>query len=104
MNHTFRLTHTNVTYSQLYTIGIYLLMLLFMGLMVLPINSGKRNIFNYLKFGICLKMAAWSSITPAVLSLILGFVLPAYAIMYSFCLIRLARVMWMSMKQLRPQY
>ena len=94
---------TNVTYSLLIYYGIYLLMLLFMGLMVFLLTRGKRNIFNYLKFGICLKMAAWSSITPAVLALILGFVLPAYAIMYFIVLLGI-RVMWMSMKQLRPQY
>lgn len=93
----------NVTYSLLIYYGIYLLMVIFMGLMVFLLTRGKRNIFNYLKFGVCLKMSAWSTISPAVLALILGFILPSYAIMYFIILLGI-RVMWMSMKQLRPQY
>ncbi|HPY79954.1 MAG: hypothetical protein GXY57_03925 [Erysipelotrichaceae bacterium] len=94
---------SNVMSSTLVYYGVYLLMILFMGLMLFLLTRGKRNIFNYLKFGICLKMSAWSTITPAILGLILGFALPGL-VMYYFIVLFGIRVMWMSMKQLRPQY
>lgn len=93
----------NVKFSLLVYFAIYLAMIGFMGLMMFILTRGKKNMFNYLKFGMCNKMAAWASITPALLSLILGFILTSYAMMYFIIFIGI-RVMWMSMKQLRPQY
>jgi len=93
----------NIKFSTLIYFGIYLVMIFFMGLMMFLLTRGKKNIFNYLKFGMCLKMSSWSSVTPALLSLIIGFIFPAYAMMLFIIFIGI-RVMWMSMKQLRPQY
>lgn len=93
----------NVKFSLLVYYGIYLLMILFMAFMMFLLTRGKKNMFNYLKFGMCLKMAAWASVSPAILSLILGFIISSYAMMFFIILIGI-RIMWMSMKQLRPQY
>lgn len=91
----------NINMSLWIYAGIYALMVVFMGLMMFLLTRGKNNMFNYLKFPTTLQFACWSTITPALLALILGFVLPAYAMMYFIILLGI-RVMWMSMKQLRP--
>jgi maltodextrin utilization protein YvdJ len=72
-----------------------------MGLMIFLLTRGKKNIFHIYTFGDCEKIAAWSMVSPALLSLILGFIFTDYAMMFFIILLGL-RVMWLSMKQLRP--
>ncbi len=91
----------NVLRSTFIYLGIYLALVLFMGLMIFLLTRGKKNIFNYLKFWDCLKITAWASLCPAILAMILGFLLASYAVMFFIILLGL-RMMWLSMKQLRP--
>lgn len=90
-------------YQSLLFLGIYAILVLFMGLMVFLLTRGKRNSFNYLTFWTCEKIAMWASLSPGLLAMILGFMLPSYAVMFFIILVGI-RIMWLSMKQLRPTY
>ena len=83
--------------------GIYLALIIFMGLLVFLLTRGKNNMYNYLKFMDCEKIVAWASLSPAILAMIIGFIFSMVAQMIFIILLGL-RVMWISMKQLRPQY
>ena len=83
--------------------GIYLVLVLFMGLMMFLLTRGKKNPMNYMTFWFCLKIAMWTTISPAILALILGFMLTNFATMF-FIILYGIRVMWLSMRQLRPAY
>lgn len=90
-------------YTTLIYEGVYLGLILLLGLLVFLLTRGKKNINRYLKFLQCEKIVAWSSLSPAILGLILGFLLPNYSVMF-FILFEGIRVMWISMKQLSPTY
>lgn len=81
--------------------GINMLVAFLMGLMVFILTRGKTNVFRIFNFWEGQKIAYWASITPAVLGLIFGFLIPSFAAM-SFVLFYGVRVMWLTMKQLRP--
>ena len=83
--------------------GVYLILIVFMGLMIFILTRGKKNPMNYMTFWLSLKIAMWASISPAILALILGFILTNFATMF-FILLYGVRVMWLSMRQLRPTY
>lgn len=90
-----------ILFNTLLALGIYIVLGGFMGLMIFLLTRGKKNIFHIYTFGDCEKIAAWSMVSPALLSLILGFIFTDYAMMFFIILLGL-RVMWLSMKQLRP--
>lgn len=98
---------TNRNRSTLYTtllaLGIYVALGIFMGLMVFILTRGKKNYYSVLSFIDCEKINAWAMLSPGLLGMILGFMIPSYAIMFFIIFLGL-RVMWMSMKQLRPTY
>lgn len=83
------------------SLGIYIVLGFFMGLMVFLLTRGKKNIFRVYTFGDCQKISAWSMVSPALLGMILGFFIQDYAMMF-FIILLGVRVMWLSMKQLRP--
>ena len=83
--------------------GIYAALVFIMGLLIFLLTRGKANMFNYLKFIDTQKIVWWSCLAPAILAMILGFIIPTFAQMAFIILLGL-RTMWMSMKQLRPQY
>lgn len=90
----------------LYTLvfyGVYVVLIGFMGLMIFLLTRGKRNPMNYMSFWLSVKIAAWATMAPAILALILGFLLTNFATMFFIILFGL-RIMWLSMRQLRPQY
>ena len=91
----------NVVFSSLIYLGVYFALIIFMGLMIFVLTRGKKNVFNYLKFMDCQKITAWAAVCPAILAMILGFLLTSYAVMFFIILIGL-RMMWISMRQLRP--
>lgn len=90
-------------YNTLIFIGIYFGLILFMGLMVWLLTRGKKNMFHFLKIWDCQKISYWASLSPAILALILGFIMPQFASM-SFIVLEGIRIMWLSMKQLKPTY
>ena len=90
----------------LYTLvfyGVYVVLIAFMGLMIFLLTRGKRNPMNYMTFWLSTKIAAWATISPAILALILGFLLTNFATMF-FIILFGVRIMWLSMRQLRPAY
>lgn len=82
--------------------GVYVGLALILGLTVFLMTRGKSNPFRIYTFWECQKIAYWAAFAPAVLSLI-GFAFPAYAQLAYIFLFGL-RVMWMSMRSLRPVY
>ncbi len=91
----------NTLFSSLLSLGIYAVLGVFMGLMVFLLTRGKKNIFHVFTFGDCEKISSWAMVSPAILSLILGFILQQYAVMF-FIILLGVRVMWLSMRQLKP--
>lgn len=90
-------------YSTLIFEAIYIGLAFFMGLMIFLLTRGKKNYYRCLTFFTCQKINAWSCFCPGLLAMILGFILPNYAVMFFIILLGL-RTMWLSMRQLRPQY
>lgn len=83
--------------------GIYAGIILFLGLMVFILTRGKKNPFRYLNFWHCQKIVWWAAFTPAILGMILAFVFSGNMIgQMAFILLLSLRVMWLSMRQLRP--
>ena len=85
-------------------IGLNAGITLLMGLLIFLLTRGKNNPLKstikwYHGFGI----STWLSMTPALLSLVLGFFLSNFAMMI-YILTFGIRCMWLSMKNLRPQY
>ena len=84
-------------------LGVYTGLVFFLGLMIFLLTRGKNNAFNYLKFHTCQFIAWWASFTPAVLGMILGFVMSSNIIgQMGFIVLVSIRIMWLSMRQLRP--
>ena len=103
-NDGYKFTRTQATWSSsLVFLGVYSALSFFMGLMIFLLTRGKNNPFRYLTFWACFKINAWASVAPGILSLILGFIIPSYSMMF-FIILHGMRIMWMTTKQLRPQY
>ena len=106
-------TVTNETYytvrgellrnSLLIYTGVYLALIMLMGFMLWLLTRGKNNPFNYLRWWTTTKIAWWASFCPALLGMIGGFIFPQYA-PFIFIIFLGLRIMWLSMKNLRPQY
>lgn len=76
---------------------------LLLGLVVFLMTRGKQNPNRVIKFYQSLLIAFWASFTPSLLALIFGFLMPNMAIMM-YVMVFGFRIMWMSMRNLRPQY
>jgi maltodextrin utilization protein YvdJ len=74
-----------------------------MGLMLFIMTRGKNNPYRDIKFIEANKMAWWASFSPALISLVLGYTLSSLATV-AFVMCYGIRVMFLSMKNLRPQY
>jgi len=89
--------------TTLIYLGVYAGLMFFLGLMVFLLTRGKNNPFNNLNFWICQKIGYFLGFTPAVLALVLGFIFAANVIgQMAFIMLISLRVMWASMRQLRP--
>ena len=84
-------------------IGINGGLMLIMGLVTFLMTRGKNNPNKSIKFLECFSMAFWAGLSPAVLSLILGFLVPSFGMM-TFLMFYSFRIMFLSMKHLRPAY
>ena len=81
--------------------GINFAITVFMGLMLWVLTRGKNNL-NWFGLWETQKIAYWASISPAILAVGLGFLLTSFAqVVYPMLLG--VRVMWLSMKLLRPE-
>ena len=92
----------NTWMTSLLFLGIYVALEFVMGLLVFLLTRGKNNMFNYLKFIDTHKIVWWASLCPAILAMIAGFIFSNFAQMIFIILLGL-RIMWISMRQLRPQ-
>lgn len=81
--------------------GINVGITLFMGLMVWILTRGKNNPYRFLNLWVTQKTAWWAAITPSILALAFGFLIPKFANILFPMLIGI-RVMWLSMRSLRP--
>ena len=74
---------------------------LIMGFMVWVLTRGKNNPYRLFTVWQCFATAFWATTTPALLTVGLGFLIKNFASMM-FPLLIGVRVMWLSMKSLRP--
>lgn len=74
---------------------------LLMGLMVWILTRGKNNPYRLFSVWECFKISSWSCITPALLACGFGFLFSGIANAL-FPLLLGVRVMWLSMKSLKP--
>ena len=97
--------NNSLLYSSLLYLGIYAVLELFMALMLFILTRGKKNPFNYIKLPLCLGIESWASFCPALLAMILGFMFSGNSIgQMAYIMLLGMRIMWLSMKQLRPAY
>jgi len=90
------------TYNTLVYGGVFVGLILLMGLLVFILTRGKKNMFNYLSWWTCMKISWYACLTPGIIGLILGFIIANQSLMIFVLCVGL-RIMWLSMKQLRPQ-
>lgn len=104
LNEAYSVTRINNTMMMLSLIGgINSIIILVFGFTLWILTRGKRNPNNTMKLHETIKMSCISAVSPAILSLILGFIIPSFATL-SFMLLASFRLMWLSMKTLRPSY
>ncbi len=104
LNEAYSVTRINNTMMMLSLIGgINSLIILVFGFTLWILTRGKRNPNNYIKLNETIKMSCISAVSPAILSLITGLIIPSFATL-SFMLFASFRLMWLSMKTLRPSY
>ena len=88
--------------TTLMMFGINAGLTIFMGLMIWVLTRGKNNPYRIFTIWECQKISAWASFTPAVLTCGLSFLLSSFTQVF-FALFLGVRVMWLSMKTLRPE-
>ena len=81
--------------------GIFFGASLLMALLMFLLTRGKKNPNNYFSFWLCLKIQGRLSFCPGLLTMIVGFFLTSQIPLIMIMLLGL-RVMWISMKELRP--
>lgn len=81
--------------------GVYVGLNVLFGLLLFLLTRGKRNPLRVYTFWETQKMSYWASFAPGILSLCLGFAMQSMAMM-SFIFLFGMRIMWMSMKSMRP--
>lgn len=95
-------TRLTVTWqSSLITTGINVGLILFFGLMIFIITRGKNNPFRVYTWWDSQKIVWWLALLPAMIGCGLGFLFANFA-QVIFPLMLGVRVMWMSMRTLRP--
>lgn len=82
---------------------IFTLIGLVMGLIIFISTRGKMNPNRDLKFFEAMKVGAWLLPTPALLTLVLGFILPASYFQMIFIMALGMRSVWLTMRTLGPQ-
>jgi len=92
---------TTTWQTTLLIAGIDAALILFMGLMIFILTRGKNNPFRIYTFWESQKIAYWTCITPAILTCGLSFLITSFSQIF-FALFLGVRVMWLSMKTLRP--
>lgn len=82
---------------------IFVVIGLVMGLIIFVSTRGKMNPYRDLKFFESMKVGAWLLPTPALITLLLGFILPASYFQMIFIMTLGMRSVWLTMRTLSPQ-
>lgn len=83
--------------------GIYAGVIVFLGLMVFILTRGKNNPYKFLNIWECEKISWWGAASPAIIGTLLSLIFSGNALgQMAFILVVSLRIMWLSMKQLRP--
>ena len=83
--------------------GVYAGLVLLLGLLIFALTRGRNNPNRYLKWYHCQFIMYWACFAPGLLSMVFGFLLSQYAMMF-FIIFMGLRAMWISMKQLSANY
>ena len=83
--------------------AIFVFFVFFMGLMIFIMTRGKNNPYRIYTFWMTQKMSYWGAFTPALLGMIIGFFVRVEILQFLFIILFGLRIMWLSMKTLRPQ-
>lgn len=83
--------------------GINAVLTIFMGFMIWVLTRGKANPFRIYTIFECQLISAWCTLSPAILTIALGFLISGFS-QIMFPLLLGLRVMWLSMKTLKPEY
>lgn len=89
--------------STLIMFGIDVLLTMFLGLLIFFLTRGKTNIYRVITFWETQKIAYWATLSPAIIALVGGFLLSSMSYIF-FPLCIGMRIMWLTMRSLRPQY
>ncbi len=81
---------------------IFAIIGLVMGLIIFISTRGKMNPNRDVKFGEALKIGAWLLPAPALITLVLGFILPAQYFQMIFIMTLGMRSVWLTMRTLNP--
>lgn len=81
--------------------GIDAGLIVLFGLLMFLMTRGKKNPFRIYTFWETQKMAYWAAFTPSIIAMVLGFILAQYSFIF-FMFAYGMRMMWMSMRSLRP--
>lgn len=81
--------------------GVNFGLIILFGAIIFIMTRGKKNPYRIFTFWETQKMAYWASFTPALLSMAIGFFMTQYAFIF-FMFTFGMRMMWMSMRSLRP--
>ena len=87
--------------TTLMMFGINAGITIFMGFMLWVLTRGKNNL-NWFGIWETQKIVAWTTVTPAILTTGLGFLISSFS-QVMFPLLLGVRIMWLSMKLLRPE-
>ena len=84
-------------------LAIYSGVIIFLGLIVFILTRGKNNPYKFLNIWECQKISWWGAASPAILGTLLSLIFSGNTIgQMAFILLVSLRIMWLSMKQLRP--
>lgn len=82
-------------------IGVSILIVLSSTLMIFLLSKSKSSVRKY-KFGESLKMVSFASFSPALISLLIGWLIPSFQSM-AFVMCLVLRATWLGMKATGPQ-
>ncbi len=86
-------------------VGIYaainVIISLFMVLMIFIITRGKHNPYRDYKFVEAMKIVGVASLSPAILSALIGFIFPSFSTMLFMVMLGI-RIMWLTSRNLNP--
>ncbi|MDR1697330.1 MAG: hypothetical protein LBR37_00190 [Erysipelotrichaceae bacterium] len=83
-------------------LGFFFIIVILGGLVIFIGTRSKTSEFRVLSYWKCTKIAIWASLSPALITLILGCLFLQQYAMWMFILLVSLRYMWFSMRTLRP--